>query len=765
LTVHPARWLASRDRGLAALRRAGRAAVVMPAMFAVGDKVIANATVASFAAFGSFALLLLVDFGGPMRDRLQAQAALSLAGGALVCLGTLASRTAWLAAVSMAAIGFGILFAGVVSSVLAAATPALLLAFILPVSLKAPSSSIPDRLWGWGMASGAAIIAVAVLWPAPANDRLRTQAAAACRATAARLRAAVAASSGAADADADADATTNADEAVGLLHRTFLATPYRPTGLGTASRTVIRLVDELAFLNTIAVKACGAPERLATSAAACAVNMTAAAVLERGAQLLDVRDESPGGLRDAVAKLRRALDAVEQQATVALPRPDAARAASLDTIFRAQELGFLVTAIAANISLAAAADRRRWFDRLRGRRPEGVPSTLSAAQRRAAAHVERHSVWLHNSIRGAVGLGAAIFVANVTGVQHSFWVVFGTLAVLRSNALNTGQNLLRGLLGTTVGFAIGAALIAPAGSHTTPLWLLLPLAILVAGVAPAAISFAAGQAGFTVTLVILYNIIAPSGWRVGLLRVEDVAIGGAVSLAVGLLLWPRGAAAALRTALAEGYLDSAHYLGAAVDFAMSAIDVGTASRSAAGVATRVPAPSIAADRAAAAARRLDDAFRSYLAERGPKPVSLAEITRLATGVAIVRLTADAVVEMWSRDGGDAGKDRTASRDEVLRTSQQVQAWYADLASSLDLGAAIPDPLDHDDAAIDRLLAAVSDDLRAGDGQSAATGIRVIWTSEHLDAVRRLQTALVEPARAATATRPRALNGSLHSRTN
>ena len=65
----------------------------MPAMFALGDKVIANPAVATFAAFGSFALLLLVDFGGSMRDRLRAQAALAVVGGVLVCVGTIASRS------------------------------------------------------------------------------------------------------------------------------------------------------------------------------------------------------------------------------------------------------------------------------------------------------------------------------------------------------------------------------------------------------------------------------------------------------------------------------------------------------------------------------------------------------------------------------------------------------------------------------------------------------------------------------------------------
>ncbi len=100
-----------------------------------------------------------------------------MTGGVFVCLATLASQAAWLAAVAMAVAGFGVILAGVVSSVLAGATTALLLAFILPVSLAAPASAVPDRLAGWGIAGGVALAATAVLWPAPARDRLRGAAA------------------------------------------------------------------------------------------------------------------------------------------------------------------------------------------------------------------------------------------------------------------------------------------------------------------------------------------------------------------------------------------------------------------------------------------------------------------------------------------------------------------------------------------------------------------------------------------------------------
>ena len=190
--MHPLQWLARRDRDFAALRRAGRTAIVMPAMFALGYKVIGDPALATFAAFGSFAMLLLVDFGGSMRERLQAQAALAIAGCAFVCLGTLASQSVWLAAPAMAVVGFAVTFAGVVSSVLAGATTSLLLAFILPVTLAGPPSSVGDRVAGWAMAAAAALAAVGLLWPAPTRDPLRSAATTACRALAARLRAEVA---------------------------------------------------------------------------------------------------------------------------------------------------------------------------------------------------------------------------------------------------------------------------------------------------------------------------------------------------------------------------------------------------------------------------------------------------------------------------------------------------------------------------------------------------------------------------------------------
>jgi uncharacterized membrane protein YccC len=739
-----ARWFAQRDRGLSALRRAGRTAIVMPGLFALGDKAIGNADVATFAAFGSFALLLLVDFSGTMRERLEAQAALALTGAVLVCVATLASRNAWLAAAAMAVVAFGVLFAGVVSSVLASATTALLLAFILPVSRAANASAIPDRLLGWGMASAASLAAIALLWPAPRRDPLRAPVVAASRALAARLRAEVAHALGGRDAASGEryeQAIAQADAAVGALHRGFLATPYRPTGLSTPARALVRLVDDLNWLNAVA-QTRAIPGTGPLGHATCAVKAAVATALERGADLLETPGARVDELRSAVGELLASLDAMERSATAQLPATGDVGEflATLDPSFRAQELSFGVSQVARNIELTALAERRGWWDRLLGHQPAGIGGALSSARERAAAHVERHSVWLHNSVRGAAGLGLAALVANLSGVQHSFWVIFGTLSVLRSNALNTGQFIVRGVLGTAVGFAVGAVVLAAIGTNTTVLWVLLPVVVLFAGIAPAAISFAGGQAAFTLVLLILFNIIQPAGWHIGLIRIEDVVLGSAVSLAVGLLFWPRGAAAALRKAIADAYIDSARYLDRAVEYGMDCCDFRAPAPS---------APSSEAIQAAAASRRLDDAFRSYLAERGAKPVPLADVTTLVNGTTALRLTADSVLDLWQRGEHLAEGDRTAARRELLQTSEQIKSWYEMLAISLAGRDEAPAPLEHDASSDDRFVDAVRHDLVDRDGTATATAVRMIWTGDHLGAARGLQTTLAEPVRATT----------------
>src|SRR2546429_7870055 len=149
----------------------------MPAVFAFADNVIQDQQTTFLSAFGSFAILVLADFGGPWRKRLAAYLGLTVAGAALISLGTLCSRTPWLAVVAMAVIGFLILLSGVISGYFAAARIAALLTFILPVSIPVPPAAIPARLEGWALAASVGIGAVMLVWPSQPRDRLRAGAA------------------------------------------------------------------------------------------------------------------------------------------------------------------------------------------------------------------------------------------------------------------------------------------------------------------------------------------------------------------------------------------------------------------------------------------------------------------------------------------------------------------------------------------------------------------------------------------------------------
>src|SRR5262249_8223267 len=236
--------------------------------------------------------------------------------------------------------------------------------------------------------------------------------------------------------------------------------------------------------------------------------------------------EGPGGqacrrLAESMERLAEARNAVAAETLAELRAasradrdPDPVPGREVDRPpYAAPDPGYLVARACGTVDLIAMADSRSWAERLLGRPgAPGAPSEAAAAERIVADSFDRNSVWLQNSIRGAAGLAVAVLIARVSGVQEGFWIVLGALSVLRSNAVSPGATALRAVAGTAVGFAIGGLLVAGIGTSPAMLWPLLPVAILFAGYTPDVISFAAGQAAFTVVVIILFNIIAPVGW-------------------------------------------------------------------------------------------------------------------------------------------------------------------------------------------------------------------------------------------------------------
>jgi uncharacterized membrane protein YccC len=741
-------WLRSRDPNGHLLRRALRAAVVIPANFAIGSELVGNAQTATFAAFGSFALLLFVEFRGSRSARLGSYGLLGVVGVAFIALGTLVLNPDWLAVVSMAVVSFLVLYAGVVSSVIAAGGRAALLTFILPVMLPGTAADLPDRLLGWAIAVAISVPVAVFVWPPDDQNVLRKRAAELCDAlgTMLDLRR---------PAPGEPDPLVAMTQANTALRTAFRATASRPVALSTGSRLLVRLVDELEWLTTTVVSACAeAPEHWPEQGRQ--LRRAAAAVMHACAQVLDHRGGGPTAagcahLNDCVARLEETRVAVSDQALVALREasqvgavadagvtlaaPSDRTAGEFERpLYAAHELGYTVGLTGRTVQVIAAADSRSWFARLTGRRPTvDAVGEVQAAEEIAVSHFDRHSVWLQSSIRGAAGLAVAVLIARLSGQQEGFWIVLGALSVLRSNALTIGATVMRALIGTLVGFAIGGLLVAAIGTSHSVLWTLLPIAVFVAAFAPDAISFAAGQAAFTVVVIILFNIIAPQGWRIGVLRIEDVALGCAAALLAGALFWPRGAGAALGSALAQSYRRSGQYLRDSVDF--------VAGR-------RQPVPDMHGG-AYAASLRLDDALRQYLAERGAKHLQLEAITALANGATRLRLAGSAITGLGIAYPDTAPEVADPALDGPIaalrdRTSA-ITSWYADLADVLDGVRESAPPVNDDspgESFLDIVLPAVD---RCGDPDRAARAERLLWSGQYVGDVRQVRPGLIAPA--------------------
>jgi uncharacterized membrane protein YccC len=696
--------------------RAVRTTLVMPTLFAITSQVIGNPQMATFAAFGSFATLLLVSFGGGWRDKLVAHAGLALAGSVLLTIGTLVSSSTLLAALVSVPVAFTVFFAGVIGPNAAAGGIAALLPYVLPAASPGTVSMIPDRLAGWLLASVVGTAAVLLLSPPSPGDKLKRAAAKLASELVSELEAML-------RGDATPEQLEACIAAKQELLSQFTATPYRPTGLGTADQALANAVELLEWCTSLVVDSVrersdlsGAPE-------------DERELLAVGAQVLRDAGTLIGG-GDARPNLER-LEECRVQSIARLrdqPAPEADLREVAQISFHAHAIAVTILAIGADAVVAAgvadpewlAEQGTRWFGASTFDPPPRRLSEASQAAGYALRHASVRSVWFINSLRASVAIAAAVAIADLSSVQHGFWVVLGTLSVLRTNAGSTGSTALRALAGTLAGFVIGGALIVAIGTNTAVLWAALPVAVFVAAYAPGTAPFAVGQAAFTVTIAVLFNLLVPVGWKVGVVRIEDVAIGCAVSFAVGILFWPRGVASVVGDDLADAYRTGAMYLTQAVEWVS-------------GLAARTPD---AATAAVTAGVRLDDALRGLLAEQGTKHVRKEDLWRLVGGSLRLRLTAHAVAGLPQLDG--AGTN--ASRAVLIERTAMLQAWYDNLAAHVDrprgrAAATLTAPeLDHD--------------------HNPAGSTQAIWLCEHLDHLADHLGELVEPAGKVAAVRRR-----------
>jgi uncharacterized membrane protein YccC len=292
------------------------------------------------------------------------------------------------------------------------------------------------------------------------------------------------------------------------------------------------------------------------------------------------------------------------------------------------------------IAAAAAADARPVWARALGRRlpPTGATDRLipetAAVTSTASGFLASRSVAVRNSLRTGLGLALAVAVTYLFPVEHGFWVVLGAMSVLRSSALTTGTRVRRAVTGTGIGFVLGALLISVVGVDSLVLWILMPIVVFGSAYVPEISSFTAGQAAFTMMVLIFFNLIVPTGWRVGLIRVEDVVVGALVAVMVSVLVWPRGATASAAAAIESARAVFSRYLRAAV----LRITRGASEAMTNEVAT------LSHD-ALAASRVADDAVRQYLSESGGATDFRAPVVRAFNRAIRLRSAADLIADI------------------------------------------------------------------------------------------------------------------------
>ena len=234
-------WLRAKDPDYLVVKRSVRAAVVMPSLFAIAHFAFPNYQVALFAAFGSFALLLLVEFTGKPRSRLMSYVGLWVVGSVFTVVGTVVSTNKVAAVVLMAVVGFVVLFAGIVAPQAATAATAALLTFVLPVAVAQPASAVGWRMLGWLMAGVACIASELLVWPPPWHDNLRRRLSSAITAVA---RLAEARAEGRSDPEDEAAVKTE----LANLRAQFSATPYPPTSAASSAVALSKLVGRVEWV-------------------------------------------------------------------------------------------------------------------------------------------------------------------------------------------------------------------------------------------------------------------------------------------------------------------------------------------------------------------------------------------------------------------------------------------------------------------------------------------------------------------------------------
>jgi len=529
-------------------RRALRAAIGATVAFYLGWIVIDDLVLAVFATLSVIGLLVLADFVGDLGRQARAYVFATVLAGALVALGTAVSEHTFAAAGLLFAVALCVSLSTAVGRNVATGANGVLLFFLVACAVPAPLDALDSRVAGVLLGGGISLLAALTIWPERPPDRLRGALADAVETLARR----VGRSSQGPDAAADSF-TEPVRDALALAGPDRLAVGERPTlaterdhaqlrvgyGLSRAQLMLERLSQRPAPVRGVADA-----ERILARELRQVLEATAAAL----------RGEGPPPAVDVTLDAGRAHRERTDAALVselALRRAADTLAVGADRSVLAGEISTSVGGIVTDARVVVGTDR---FPARAGSMSEGLDRRVEAMLDRLVTIVSStlspRSVVLQNSLRLAAGLSIARLLGGLLEVENGFWVLFATLSVMRTSAVQTGATALQAVLGTLIGFAVGLPLLLAIGTRGDLYLYVLPI-VIVGGLLAGSINVVWGQAGFTVLVSVLFNLVEPIGWEIGVIRLQDVALGAAAGVVIGLAAWPRGAAGQLAQSLGD----------------------------------------------------------------------------------------------------------------------------------------------------------------------------------------------------------------------
>jgi uncharacterized membrane protein YccC len=560
-------WLRRHDPRFAALRRAARVTVAACVGFYLCHYLLGESVVALYALFGTIALGLLSDVDGAPSERTRLLLGALPVGLVLVTLGTVLAVDVWAAAAGMLLVGFAVAFSTVGGPRIAGLANGLQLFYILPCFPPYDPGSLPDRLAGVVIGIGLLAAADRVLWPAAAPRGFADRLACATEPVG-RYAAAVAASTGDAEVRARlGPGVAAALDAVEALRLDTVPRAERPVGPGVRDRSLgvaaialqsvtARLTDLVALLDDPALgpQARDAVARL-VGAAGDALEACAPALRGTGpAPAIAPLDAALAGFLSRRAAILAARDGISRRhlrvGAEAVMVAQSTRSVVVGTraalgIADPEPLGGIAPVTFAYLHYSPV---KRWLRRLR-------------------VHLTPRSVYFQNAVRLAVGLAAARVIAGLPDITHGFWVMLATLTLMRTSLVASRAALGPAFAGVTVGAVLAGVLLVAVGDRTEIYAWFLPLIMIVGFAAGPLLGPAAGQAGFTVVIAVVFAQLAPSSWHLAETRMIDVILGGLIGALIGAAVWPRGgagevrrSAAALLRAGADGVVATARLL-------------------------------------------------------------------------------------------------------------------------------------------------------------------------------------------------------------